>query len=126
MEAKKILIVEDHPDLGEIIQKQLALVGYAAALNVHSGADALRTIQREKPDLILMDIHLPGMSGLEVARGLKADPNTRTIPILGMTASAAPIDREMCARSGCDGFLAKPFLIHQLKSEIEKLLNRSH
>ncbi len=126
MSEKKILVVEDHPDVSDIIQKQLAQIGFPQSLCVRTGTEALARIQEEKPDLILMDIRLPGVSGLEVAQGLKADPHTRSIPILGMTAGAAPGNREACRESGCDSYLPKPFFLPQLKSEIEKLLKRAN
>lgn len=126
MSEKKILVVEDHPDVSDIIQKQLAQIGYPQSLCVRTGSEALAKVHEEKPDLILMDIRLPGMSGLEVAQELKANPYTRSIPIVGMTAGAAPGNREVCRESGCDSYLSKPFFLPQLKSEIERLLKRAN
>lgn len=119
---KKVLLVEDHADTAGLIQKQLSHIGYPTVLVAANGPDALQKAYEEKPDLILMDISLPGMSGIEVTRRLKADPHTRSIPILAVTVKAMPGDRERCLESGCDGYLAKPFLHQQLKVEIEKLL----
>lgn len=109
---KKILVVEDHPDIANIIQKLLVNLGYNKLLHARNGFDALKKAQEEIPDLILMDIRMPGMSGLEVARRLKADPLTWSIPILGMSASAMERDEEMCERSGCEAYLAKLFVLH--------------
>lgn len=122
--AKKVLLVEDHVDTAELIQKQLSHIGYKTVLTADNGPDALHTAHQEKPDLILMDIALPGMSGIEIARRLKADPKTRSIPILAVTVQAMPGDRERCLENGCDGYLAKPFVHQQLKVEIEKLLGQ--
>jgi CheY-like chemotaxis protein len=121
MTLKKILVVEDHPDLAELTQMQLDRIGLMS-LVATSGPEALRKAQEEKPDLILLDVRLPGISGLEVGRRLKANPSTRSIPILAVTAKVMPGDWEKCLESGCDGYLAKPFLLHQLKGEIQKLL----
>ena len=95
MPLKKILVVEDYTDVAELIQMQLERIGLTS-LVATNGPEALRKAQEEKPDLILMDIVLPGMSGLDVARRLKSDPSTRSIPILAVTAKAMPGDRGKC------------------------------
>jgi CheY-like chemotaxis protein len=120
--GKRILVVEDHADTAQLIQRQLEQIGYPISSVAISGPEALQKARHENPDLILMDISLPGMSGFEVAAKLKADALTRAIPILAVTAKAMPGDREACLRSGCNGYLAKPFFPQQLKAEIEKLL----
>ncbi len=122
---KKILAVEDHAETAELLQMELDAVGYPATSVVANGTEALRKAYEEKPDLILLDILIPGMSGLEIARRLKADPLTRSILILAVTAKAMPGDREKCLESGCDGYLAKPYLHQKLKEEIEKLLSKA-
>lgn len=122
LSKKKILIVEDHADTAELIQRQLQQIGYPTSLVAINGPDALQKVHEGHPDLILLDISLPGMSGFEVAGKLKADPLTSSIPILAVTAKAMPGDREKCLQSGCDGYLAKPFFPQQLKAEIVKLL----
>lgn len=121
-DQKKILIVEDHADTVELLQNQLRRLGYPTSAVAANGPEALQKAYEEKPDLILLDIVLSGMSGFEVARKLKIDPRTRAIPILAVTAKAMEGDREMCLESGCDGYLVKPYLPKQLKEEIEKLL----
>lgn len=122
---KKILAVEDHAETAELLQMELDAIGYPATSVVANGTEALRKAYEEKPDLILLDILIPGMNGLEVARRLKADPLTRSILILAVTAKAMPGDREKCLESGCDGYLAKPYLHQKLKEEIEKLLSKA-
>lgn len=124
-EEKRILIVEDNADNAELLQNQLRFLGYPTSAVASTGPDALRMAKDEAPDLILMDVSLPGMNGLDVARKLKADPGTRTIPILAVTAMAMPGDRKRCLDSGCDGYLSKPFWPSALKREIERLLKRS-
>ena len=125
MPKKKILVVEDDADTVELLQIQLKQIGYPDVLVATNGLDALDKAREKKPDLILLDIRLPGMNGFEVTRRLKADPQACPIPILALTAKAMPGDREMCLESGCDGYLAKPILLRQLKAEIEKLLSQA-
>jgi CheY-like chemotaxis protein len=118
----KVLVVEDHGDTVELLQMQLKQIGYLKVLVATNGVDALHKAREEKPHVILMDISLPLMNGFEAARKLKADPQTRSIPILAVTAKAMPGDREKCLESGCDAYLAKPVSRQELKEEIEKLL----
>ncbi len=125
MPKKKILVVEDDADTVELLQMQLKQIGYPDVLVATNGLDALDKAREKKPDLILLDIRLPGMNGFEVTRRLKADSQARPILILALTAKAMPGDREMCLESGCDGYLAKPILLRQLKAEIEKLLSQA-
>lgn len=122
LHEKKVLLVENHEDTAQLIRQQLNHIGYKAILIAASGPDALAKAYEEAPDLILMDIAMPGMSGIEVTRKLKADSRTKSIPILAVTGQAMPGDRERCLENGCDGYLAKPFLHYDLKVEIEKLL----
>ena len=124
MAQHKILVVEDHPDSLDLLQKQLRGMGYQDLVIASTGPDALKKAADEKPDLILLDIALPGITGLEVARKLKGDSATRSISILAVTAKAMPGDREECLDSGCDAYLAKPFVPRDLKAEIEKLLSK--
>ncbi len=118
----KVLVVEDHGDTVELLQMQLKQIGYLNVLVATDGVDALNKARDENPHVILMDISLPLMNGFEAAQRLKADPQTRPIPILAVTAKAMPGDREKCLESGCDAYLAKPISRQELKEEIEKLL----
>ncbi len=74
------------------------------------------------PDLVLLDIMLPNMDGLEAARLIRQNPKTHSIPILAVTAKVSPEDREKCLQNGCNDHLAKPFTLEELASKIEKLL----
>lgn len=125
LEKPIILVVEDDADNADLIQEQLKSIGYPASSLASTALDALRRVKQQAPDLILMDICLPGMDGLEAVRKLKADPSTRNIPVLAVTAKAMPSDREMCLQSGCDGYLSKPYFPSALKAEVEKLLKVS-
>lgn len=122
---KKVLVVEDHEDTAELLQMQLEQAGKADVLIASNGLEALDKVREQRPDLILMDIMLPIMDGCEVTRKLKGDPQTRPIPILAVTAKVTPGDRAVCLESGCDGYLPKPFVIEQLKTEITKVLTRA-
>ncbi len=115
-------MVEDHTDTIEMVQRQLQHIGFGTVFTARFGDQALRIAEAEKPDLVLMDIVLLGMSGFEITRRLKANPSTAAIPILATTAKAMPGDKELCLQNGCDGYLPKPISWQQLKEAIEKLI----
>jgi len=119
MALKKILVVEDSVDLAELIQRQLEHIGLTSVMAT-TGLAALRKVREEKPDLILLDLILPDISGLEVGVRLKAGVSTGSIPILAITGMSP--GWEECLENGFDGHLVKPFSLHELKREIEKLL----
>ena len=122
---KKILIVDDNPDLCHILQVHLELLGYDSILAVN-GKEAVDLATSHLPDLILMDIMLPVMDGLQATRLIREHPLTQSTPILAMTAKVTSEDKEECLRSGCDDFIAKPFTSKQLTSIIEKLLKQDN
>jgi two-component system cell cycle response regulator DivK len=103
----RLLLVEDHPLNRELAEAILVRAGYEV-LVVPNGESALAAVRGEHPDLILMDIELPGLDGLEVTRRLKADPALRDIPVLALTAYAMRGDEQRCRAAGCDGYLTKP------------------
>ena len=119
MALKKILVIEDQADLAELIQLQLQHIGLTSVVAT-TGITALRKVREEKPDLILSDLILPDISGLDVGVRIKAEVSTRSIPILAITGMSS--GWETCLENGFDGYLVKPFSIHELKREIEKLL----
>ncbi len=123
MADKSILIVDDNPVNSKLIRVLLAGEGY----EVHTAADAeaaIRVLGGLNPDLILMDVQLPGIDGLELTRRLKADPATRGIKILGLTAYAMKGDKEKILAAGCDGYIAKPIDTRTLPKVIEHYLER--
>ncbi len=120
---KKILIVDDDRDLCHILQMHLELLGHDSILAVN-GKEAVDLATSHLPDLIVMDIMLPVMDGLQATRLIREHPNTHSTPILAMTAKVTSEDKEECLRSGCDDFIAKPFTSKQLTSIIEKLLDQ--
>jgi two-component system cell cycle response regulator DivK len=103
----RILVIEDNPTNMKLVIMLLGSAGHTAltAVDAEIGLPLART---EQPDLILMDIQLPGMDGLEATSLLKADPATRAIPVIALTALAMKGDEERIRAAGCDGYVAKP------------------
>lgn len=105
--AKRILVVEDNELNMKLLNDVLEAHGYDV-LTTGEGAVAFVWARQYRPDLILMDLQLPDMSGLEVTRQLKADPDTSSIPIVAVTAFAMAGDEKKALEHGCDGYVAKP------------------
>ncbi|MGE5302278.1 MAG: response regulator [Alphaproteobacteria bacterium] len=123
MVGKSILIVDDNPANMKLVRVLLSGEGY----NVHTALDAneaLAELNSSRPDLILMDIQLPGMDGLELTRRLKSDPATRDIKIVGLTAYAMRGDEERILAAGCDGYIPKPIDTRTLPNSIRGYLKR--
>ena len=106
--ARNVLIVEDHELNMMLFNVLLELHGFRT-FQTKDGLDALRLARLHRPDLIVMDIQLPGMSGLEITKQLKADEELWNIPVVAVTALAMPGDEKKCRQAGCDGYVAKPF-----------------
>jgi CheY-like chemotaxis protein len=119
-----VLLVEDSETTVLVMQMQLELLGYRVTI-ARNGAEAVAKAAAELPDIIVMDMQMPVMSGMEAAARIRQDPKTKSIPILAATAKAMSGDREKCIASGCDAYLTKPFTHRVLGAEIQKLLNDS-
>ena len=119
--TKKILVVEDNPELRRIMHLQLKNLGFDTILAAN-GKQALDLAASQLPDLITLDISLPDMDGLEAARGIRRNPETRSIPIIAVTARSLPEDRKRCIQGGCDEYISKPYTSSYLVSHIERLL----
>jgi len=119
--TQKILIVEDNADLTRILELHLKNLGYDT-IPAKNGKEALDLAAAELPDLITLDITLPDMDGLEVARSIRQNSQTQSIPILAVTARFLPEDRAQCIQSGCSDYISKPFTSSHLLSRIEQLL----
>ncbi len=117
----KILIVEDDPDMLDMIQMTLDHWEYDSIV-AKNGKEAVDMAASQLPDLVLLDIMMPGMDGFEAARLIRQNPKTHSIPILAVTAKVLYRDREECLKNGCSDYLAKPFTLEELASKIEKLL----
>jgi two-component system cell cycle response regulator DivK len=116
---RHVLIVEDHELHVKLLRDILNFYGYAT-LTTASGGAAIDIARQQRPDLILLDIRLPDIEGTEVAGRLKADPDTRTTPIIAVTAFAMPGDRERCIDSGCDDYIAKPVSIGGIMTLVKR------
>ena len=118
---KIILLVEDNIDLIHVLGLALELQGYNV-IRTTDGKQALNMIASQLPDLVLLDITLPNMDGLEVARQIRQNPKINSIPILAATERKSFKEKEECLQSGCDAYISKPFTPKELVSRIEKLL----
>lgn len=117
----KILIIEDHADMRELLTWQIELMGFVP-LTARHAKEGMEKAREEKPQLILMDIMMPGMDGWEAARELKAHPDTKDIPILAATALFRDADLKTCIESGCSGYIVKPFTFQELQSKVRELV----
>jgi two-component system cell cycle response regulator DivK len=117
----KILLVEDNEMNRDMLSRRLTKKGYEIVL-AEDGAQGVAAARSERPDLILMDMSLPVMHGWDATRELKADPETRSIPVIALTAHAMSGDREKALEAGCDEFDTKPVELPRLLEKMEKLL----
>jgi two-component system cell cycle response regulator DivK len=115
--SARVLYVEDNAQNMRLVRKILTAAGYTV-LEAVDGLTGLAMAIAEKPDLILMDVNLPDISGLEATGKLKADATTKHIPVIALTANAMHGDRENCLAAGCDGYLAKPVMKAELLSTV--------
>ncbi len=124
MSAKKILLVEDNAANRMVFEDLLTAEGYEVR-SVTQAEDALTLAREFAPDLVLMDIQLPGMDGLTATRILREDKATREIPIIALTSYAMQGDRERCLVAGCNGYITKPIRIDSFRKEILKVFEKS-
>src|SRR5574341_1466506 len=117
----KILYVEDNPQNMRLVRKFLSMAGYEM-LEAADGLTALDMAGSQCPDLILMDINLPDIDGVEVTARLKATPELAHIPVVALTANAMHGDRERFLAAGCDGYIPKPITRNELLNTIAHLL----
>jgi len=123
VEHRAILVVDDNPVNMKLIRVLLASEGYEVR-TASDATEALDILQAFRPGLILLDIQLPGIDGLELTRRLKAQPSTRDIPILGLTAYAMKGDEERILAAGCDGYIPKPIDTRTLPGFIKACLRK--
>ena len=117
----KILIVEDNEKNMKLARDILQVKGYAT-LEAVTGEDGVRLAAERKPDLVLMDIQLPGISGIEAFRQLRADPLTAAIPVVALTASVTPTDRTQINQAGFSAFLGKPIDLKDFLATVKRLV----
>jgi CheY-like chemotaxis protein len=119
----KLLLVEDNEMNRDMLSRRLLRKGYEVSIAVN-GNEAVESTRTERPDLVLMDISLPGIDGWEATRRLKSDPATKSIPVIALTAHALSTDREKSIAAGCDEYETKPIDLASLTNKIESLLAR--
>jgi two-component system, cell cycle response regulator DivK len=119
---KKVLVIEDDEKNLRLMEDLLEFNGYIVikAMDGKQGVDSVRT---EKPDLILMDIQMPVMDGMEATKILKGDEETRDIPIIALTSYAMQGDEQRIRETGCDGYMTKPIDVKNFLKEVDKILN---
>lgn len=120
--GKRVLVVEDDEDNRRIVTKILTLDGFEVAEAV-DGNQALRMTRDWRPDLILLDLGLPGLNGWEVAKQIKADAQLRSIPTIALTAFAMRGDEEQARAAGCDDYLPKPARPAEIRDIVHKYLD---
>ena len=118
---KKVLIVEDHADMRELLTWQIELMGLLPIPAKH-GKEGVDKAISEQPDLILMDIMMPGMDGWAAARELRANPQTKNIPILAATALFRDSDLKSCLDAGCNAYIVKPFTFQELQGKVREFI----
>ena len=119
--SKRILVVEDQEDNRQIVRDLLSASGYELT-DAITGEEGVALAKRDRPDLILMDIQLPGIDGYEATRRIKADPELRHIPIIVVTSYALSGDDQKAFAAGCDGYVTKPFSPRLLLAKIREYL----
>jgi two-component system, cell cycle response regulator DivK len=120
--AKTVLIVEDNELNMKLFHDLLEAHGYAT-LQTKDGIEAMKIARQKRPDLILMDIQLPEVSGLEVTKWLKEDPELRAIPVIAVTAFAMKGDEDKIRQGGCEAYIAKPISVAKFLETVQRFLS---
>ena len=124
MAGELILMVEDNPLNAKLVRDVLLASGYQMVEST-TAEEGLQLARQRKPALILMDIRLPGMDGINALGELKRDATTREIPVIAVTASVMPMEREEILAAGFDGYQGKPISVKSLLAEVRSLLDRA-
>ena len=122
-QKKRILLIEDEEDIASLIKLQAELSGYKLHVEV-DGINGYRAIEREKPDLVVLDVMLPGENGLDVCRKMKNSPELKNIPVLILSAKSEELDIVLGLELGADDYVQKPFSPKVLFSRIKAILRR--
>lgn len=117
----RVLVVEDEDNIAAALEFLLVREGYGHD-RVASGAEALPRIRATRPDLVLLDVMLPEVSGYDICAGIRTDPSLAAVKVLMMTARGSAIERKRGIELGADGFISKPFELQDLRSEVRRLL----
>jgi two-component system cell cycle response regulator DivK len=122
MHLKKLVLIVEDNDLNLKLFRDLLEAHGFATLHTSDGFEVLDLARTRKPDLILMDIQLPEVSGIEITGWLKSDPELKSIPVIAVTAFAMRGDEEKIRAGGCDDYLSKPIAVHQFISTVKKYI----
>jgi len=120
----KILYVEDNFENKLFVRRVIESMGHVM-IEAETELDSLKLAAEKRPDLVLMDVNIPGMDGLETTVKFKQDPTLAEIPIVALTANAMKGDKERCLAAGCDGYMQKPVGVSDLKRQIERYINNN-
>ncbi|HDQ03673.1 MAG TPA: response regulator [Deltaproteobacteria bacterium] len=120
----KIIVVDDEKDIVDLVAYNLEKEGFLV-IKVYDGARALKVIRSKKPALIILDLMLPGMSGIEVCRHIRANQDTANIPIIMLTAKADETDKIVGLEMGADDYITKPFSVKELVARVRTILRRA-
>ena len=121
----RILVADDDIDIRELVEFKLSTLGHDIVA-VTDGAAAIDACKQDRPDLAVLDVMMPGMSGLDAIRVIRADPSLRDLPVILLTARAQESDVETGFDSGADDYITKPFSPRELASRVQALLARAH
>jgi two-component system cell cycle response regulator DivK len=124
MANELILIVEDNEKNRKLVRDVLQFRGYQT-VEAETAEEGIRLAQESRPALILMDIQLPGMNGIEALGRLRADPRTKKIPVIAVTASAMTHDRQKIMAAGFDGYQSKPINVKEFVAAVREMLDRT-
>jgi CheY-like chemotaxis protein len=119
--GRRILVVEDNELNLKLVRDVLSYAGYEV-VEARTGEQGVALAAECRPDLVLMDLGLPGIDGIEALRQLRASPDNQGVPVVAVTAYAMPDDRERAARAGFDGYMEKPFGIRELPGQVRRFL----
>jgi DNA-binding response OmpR family regulator len=122
--TRTLLIAEDNPELLEVLSLQFDWRGFRV-LRARDGAEALRQVEEQRPELLLLDVVMPFRNGFEVCRAVKSDPRHRTLPVILFSGRRGRGDRDWGLECGADAYLTKPFAIGSLQNEVDRLLSRA-
>ncbi len=123
MQKPKILLIEDEEDIAALIKLQADMSGYKLHVEV-DGLNGLRAVERDKPDLVILDLMLPGLSGLDVCRKIKSNPDLKNIPVIILSAKSEEVDVVLGLELGADDYVSKPFSTKVLFSRVRAVLRR--
>ncbi len=119
----RVLVVDDEPSIAKIVRKQLEVAGYEATVAI-TGTEGLAKTKELHPDLVILDVMLPGMNGFEVCAAIKQDETLKSIPIIMLTAKAQRQDAQTGLQQGADAYLTKPFDLNELLGQAKKLIQK--